>query len=65
MVGPKGFRPPRQWWTLVHAHAPRPKWFYFSVPYVLFVVEHAFRGRVRLRRNVSRPATQPLPSSQI
>lgn len=58
MVGPKGFRPPRQWWALVRAHAPRPKLFFWAAPYALFVIEHLLGGRVRLRRNVSRPATR-------
>jgi GT2 family glycosyltransferase len=66
MTGPKGFRPPRQWWAFVRAHAPRPKSLYWAVPYLLFVVEHLFRGRLQIRRNVRRPATriQKSPASQ-
>jgi GT2 family glycosyltransferase len=55
MFGPKGYRPPRQWWAFVHAHAPRPKAAYWAVPYVLFGVESLLGGRVSLRRNVKRP----------
>jgi GT2 family glycosyltransferase len=55
MLGPKGYRPPRQWWAFVRAHAPRPKAVYWLAPYVLFGLESATGGRVRLRRNVRRP----------
>jgi GT2 family glycosyltransferase len=59
----KGHRPPRQWWAFVRAHAPRPKVIYWLVPYVLFLVEHLLGGRVRIRRNVARPATQRLKAN--
>ena len=55
MLGPKGYRPPRQWWAFVRAHAPRPKTVYWLAPYILFGLESAMGGRVRLRRNVRRP----------
>ena len=55
MLGPKGYRPPRQWWAFVRAHAPRPKAVYWLAPYVLFGLESVTGGRVRLRRNVRRP----------
>lgn len=55
MLGPKGYRPPRQWWAFVHAHAPRPKVAYWLAPYVLFGLESLTGGKVRLRRNVRRP----------
>jgi GT2 family glycosyltransferase len=55
MFGPKGYRPPKQWWAFVKAHAPRPKVAYWAMPYVLFGVESLFGARVRLRRNVQRP----------
>ncbi len=55
MMGPKGYRPPRQWWAFVRAHAPRPKVFYWAVPYLLFFLESLSHGRLRLRRNVQRP----------
>ncbi|MCA9235852.1 MAG: glycosyltransferase family 2 protein [Planctomycetales bacterium] len=55
MVGPKGYRPPRQWWAFVRAHAPRPKVLYWLTPYCLFFIESLFGGRIRLRRNVRRP----------
>jgi GT2 family glycosyltransferase len=55
MFGPKGYRPPKQWWAFVRDHAPRPKVFYWATPYVLFGVESLLGGRVRLRRNVKRP----------
>jgi len=55
MLGPKGYRPPRQWWAFVRAHAPRPKVFYWAVPYLLFFLESLSHGRLRLRRNVQRP----------
>jgi len=56
MFGAKGYRPPREWWAFVRAHAPRPKTLYWAIPYLLFVVEGAFGGKVRLRRNVKHPA---------
>jgi len=55
MFGPKGYRPPREWWTFVRAHAPRPKLLYWLVPYVLFALESLAAGRVRLRRDVKAP----------
>jgi GT2 family glycosyltransferase len=55
LFGPKGYRPPRQWWAFVRAHAPRPKTIYWATPYVLFAVESLLGGKVRLRRNVRRP----------
>jgi GT2 family glycosyltransferase len=55
MLGPKGHRPPRQWWAFVSAHAPRPKTLVWAVPYVLFGVESLLGGRVRLRRLLRRP----------
>lgn len=55
MLGPKGYRPPRQWWAFVRAHAPRPKVLFWAMPYVLFAVETLLGGKVRLRRNVQRP----------
>lgn len=53
MLGPKGYRPPRQWWAFVRAHAPRPKVVSFAVPYVLFGVESLLGGKVRLRRRLN------------
>lgn len=55
LFGPKGYRPPDQWWVFVREHAPRPKVFYWAMPYVLFLVESLFGGKVRLRRHVRRP----------
>ena len=55
MLGPKGYRPPRQWWAFVRAHAPRPKVAYWLAPYVLFGLESLAGGRVRLRRDVQLP----------
>jgi GT2 family glycosyltransferase len=55
LFGPKGYRPPRQWWAFVRAHAPRPKVVYWLVPYALLAVESLLGGKVRLRRNVQRP----------
>jgi hypothetical protein len=55
MFGPKGYRPPRQWWAFVRAHAPRPKFLYWLMPYALFAAEALLGGKVRLRRNVQRP----------
>ena len=55
MFGPKGYRPPKQWWTFVRAHAPRPKVLFWAMPYALFAVETLLGGKVRLRRNVQRP----------
>jgi GT2 family glycosyltransferase len=55
MFGPKGYRPPRQWWAFVRAHAPRPKVVYWAMPYVLLAAETLLGGKVRLRRNVRRP----------
>ena len=47
--GPKGHRPPGEWWVFVRAHAPRPKVLYWVVPYVVFAVECLLGGKVRLR----------------
>lgn len=55
LFGPKGYRPPRQWWAFVRSHAPRPKFLYWCVPYVLFFFESLLGGRVRLRRDVQTP----------
>jgi GT2 family glycosyltransferase len=55
MFGPKGYRPPRQWWAFVRAHAPWPKVAYWAVPYALFALEALLGGKRRLRRNVQRP----------
>ena len=55
MLGPKGYRPPRQWWAFVRTHAPRPKTAYWLAPYLLFGLESLTGGRMRLRRNVRRP----------
>ena len=55
MLGPKGYRPPGQWWAFVRAHAPRPKVAYWLAPYVLFGLESLAGGRVRLRRDVRLP----------
>jgi GT2 family glycosyltransferase len=55
MFGPKGYRPPKQWWSFVRSHAPRPKILYWLVPYALFAAEVALGGKRRLRRNVQRP----------
>jgi GT2 family glycosyltransferase len=52
MLGPKGYRPPREWWAFVRTHAPRPKVLYWALPYVLFGLESLGRGKFRLRRNV-------------
>ncbi|MAT69386.1 MAG: glycosyltransferase [Planctomycetaceae bacterium] len=62
MVGPKGYRPPRQWWAFVRAHAPRPKILYWLTPYCLFFAEALLGNRVRLRRNVRRPIDEVAPS---
>jgi glycosyltransferase involved in cell wall biosynthesis len=59
MLGPKGYRPPRQWWAFVRAHAPRPKLAYWIAPYALFGLESLAGGRIRLRRNVRRPSVAP------
>jgi GT2 family glycosyltransferase len=53
--GPKGYRPPDEWWVFVRAHAPRPKVFYWAAPYILFWVETILGGKVRLRRDLQRP----------
>jgi GT2 family glycosyltransferase len=53
--GPKGYRPPDEWWVFVRAHAPRPKVFYWVAPYILFWVESMFGGKLRLRRDLQRP----------
>jgi GT2 family glycosyltransferase len=55
MFGPKGYRPPREWWAFVRAHAPRPKLLYWIVPYLLFAMESLVGGKVRLRRHVKAP----------
>ena len=55
LLGPKGYRPPRQWWAFVSAHAPHPKTLYWATPYVLFLIEGLFGGRIRIRRHVRRP----------
>jgi GT2 family glycosyltransferase len=55
MFGPKGYRPPREWWTFVRAHAPWPKAAYWLVPYALFALECLGGGKVRLRRDVKSP----------
>ena len=55
LFGPKGYRPPRQWWAFVSSHAPRPKVFFWCVPYVLFFLESLLGGRVRLRRDLKTP----------
>jgi GT2 family glycosyltransferase len=52
MLGPKGYRPPREWWAFVRSHAPRPKVLYWALPYVLFALESLGGGKFRLRRNV-------------
>lgn len=56
MLGPKGYRPPKQWWAFVSAHAPRPKTLVWAVPYVLFGVESLLGNKIRLRRRLRRPA---------
>jgi GT2 family glycosyltransferase len=53
--GPKGYRPPDQWWVFVRAHAPRPKVCYWAAPYIAFWVENMLGGRVRLRHKLRRP----------
>ncbi|MBX3427101.1 MAG: glycosyltransferase family 2 protein [Pirellulales bacterium] len=63
LLGPKGYRPPRQWWAFVRAHAPRPKVLYWATPYALFLVESLFGGRVRLRRHVRRPNDAFVPKN--
>ncbi len=55
MCGPKGYRPPRQWWAFVRSHAPRPKVVYWIIPYILFGIEGLFGGKLRIRRHVRRP----------
>jgi GT2 family glycosyltransferase len=55
MFGPKGYRPPREWWAFVRSHAPRPKWLYWLIPYALFALESFVGGRLRLRRDVKVP----------
>ncbi len=55
LLGPKGYRPPRQWWAFVRSHAPRPKVLFWCVPYVLFFLESLLGGRIRLRRDVKTP----------
>lgn len=65
MVGPKGYRPPRQWWAFVKAHAPRPKSLYWATPYCLFFAEALLGNRVRLRRNVRRPIDEIRPDDHV
>jgi GT2 family glycosyltransferase len=55
LMGPKGHRPPRQWWTYVRAHAPRPKVFYFAVPYAACLAEAVMGNKVTLRREMRTP----------
>ena len=55
LLGPKGYRPPRQWWAFVRSHAPRPKVVFWCVPYVLFFIESLAGGKIRLRRDVKTP----------
>jgi len=55
IFGPKGYRPPREWWAFVKAHAPRPKVCFWLVPYLLFGLESVCGGRLRLRRGVKTP----------
>jgi GT2 family glycosyltransferase len=61
--GPKGHRPPDQWWTFVKAHAPRPKALYWAIPYVLFWVEAIFGSKIRIRRDVQAHANMLEPKS--
>lgn len=58
--GPKGYRPPDEWWVFVRAHAPRPKVLYWLGPYVMFAAECVLGGKVRLRRNLQRPMEMKL-----
>jgi hypothetical protein len=55
LFGPKGHRPPDQWWRFVRAHAPRPKLFYFLVPYAACLAEGLLGSRVNIRRDMRRP----------
>jgi GT2 family glycosyltransferase len=55
MFGPKGYRPPREWWAFVRAHAPWPKVLYWFVPYVMFGLESLTGGKRMLRRHVQSP----------
>jgi len=55
MFGPKGHRPPREWWAFVRAHAPRPKVVYWAIPYAACIVEGVLGSRVRLRHHMRRP----------
>jgi GT2 family glycosyltransferase len=64
MVQPKGYRPPRPWWNFIQTHAPHPKLFYFAAPYAVFLAEHLLKGRWQIRRNVRRPADEPLTPSK-
>lgn len=55
MFGPKGHRPPREWWAFVRAHAPRPKFVYWAIPYATCIAEGLLGGKVRLRSHMRRP----------
>ena len=55
LFGPKGHRPPDQWWAFVRAHAPRPKFVYWLIPYAACLTEGLLGSRVRLRRDMRRP----------
>jgi GT2 family glycosyltransferase len=58
--GPKGYRPPDEWWVFVHRHAPHPKVLYWAAPYAIFGIEALIGGKVRLRRNLQRPMEMKL-----
>jgi glycosyltransferase involved in cell wall biosynthesis len=55
LFGPKGHRPPDQWWRFVRAHAPHPKTLYFFVPYVACIAEGLLGSRFNIRRDMRRP----------
>jgi GT2 family glycosyltransferase len=58
--GPKGHRPPGEWWVFVRTHAPRPKVVYWLAPYAVFTLECLLGGKVRLRRDLSRSMQKSL-----
>jgi GT2 family glycosyltransferase len=55
LFGPKGNRPPKEWWIFVRRHAPRPKALYWAGPYVMCLAEGLLGGKVRLRHRLRRP----------
>ena len=55
LFGPRGHRPPDQWWAFVRAHAPRPKFVYWLVPYAACLAEGLLGSKINLRRDMRRP----------